>query len=221
MTVPFTRFFIRYFLALGLLLAALPAVAQTRTIVVLGDSLSAAYNMAVERGWVALLEQRLRQQSLPYKVINASISGDTTAGGRARLPKLLAEHRPAVVVIELGGNDGLRGLPPEEAKRNLLAMVSQSQAAGAKVLLLGVELPPNYGTRYNERFRRIYGEVAAARQVPLVPFVLDGVATEAALMQSDGIHPNAAAQPRILDNVWPRLRPLLAAAHPEPHNVQR
>lgn len=192
-----------------LLLAASPTAARAQTLLVLGDSLSAAYNMEVQRGWVALLEQRLKQQNLPYKVINASISGDTTAGGLARLPELLAAHRPAVVIVELGGNDGLRGLPPEQAKQNLSAIVAQAQAARAQVLLLGVQLPPNYGTRYNERFQRVYREVATERKVPLVPFVLDGVATDAALMQGDGIHPNAAAQPRILENVWPQLRPLL------------
>lgn len=176
----------------------------------LGDSLSAAYNMDVQQGWVALLQQRLKQRDLPYHVVNASISGDTTAGGLARLPRLLAEHRPQVVIVELGGNDGLRGLPPEETRRNLSAIVARARAAGAKVLLLGVELPPNYGTRFNERFRRVYREVAAEHGVPLVPFVLEGVATDPALMQPDGIHPNAAAQPRILENVWPLLAPLLA-----------
>jgi len=181
-------------------------------VLVLGDSLSAAYNMDVQHGWVALLQQRLKQQDLPYHVVNASISGDTTAGGLARLPRLLAEHRPQVVIVELGGNDGLRGLPPEETRRNLSAIVARSRAAGAKVLLLGVQLPPNYGTRFNERFQRVYRDVAAEHDVPLVPFVLEGVATDPALMQPDGIHPNAAAQPRILENVWPPLARLLARA---------
>lgn len=192
-----------------MLLAALPLAAQAQTLLVLGDSLSAAYNMEVRAGWVALLQQRLQRQKLPYQVVNASISGDTTAGGLARLPKLLAEHQPRVVIVELGGNDGLRGLPPEQAKRNLATIVTQTKRAGARVLLLGVQLPPNYGTRYNERFQRIYREVAAEQKVPLVPFVLEGIAANPKLMQADGIHPNVEAQAPILENVWPRLQPLL------------
>jgi len=176
---------------------------------VLGDSLSAAYNMDVGSGWTALLQQRLNRQKPSYRVVNASISGDTTAGGVARLSKLLAAHRPAVVIVGLGGNDGLRGLPPEETKENLADIVSRSKAASAKVLLLGVRLPPNYGTRYNERFRQVYRAVATEQNAPLVPFVLDGVDDNPSLMQPDGIHPNADAQARILENVWERLRPLL------------
>lgn len=186
-----------------------PLVAGARTILVLGDSLSAAYNIDVASGWVARLQQRLDYQQLPYHVVNASISGDTTAGALARLPKLLTEHRPDVVLVELGGNDGLRGLSPEQMKRNLMAIVARAQKAGAKVLVLGVKLPPNYGTRYTERFHRVFAEVANAKKAALVPFVLEGIATDSALMQTDGIHPNAAAQPRILENVWKRLRPML------------
>jgi len=176
---------------------------------VVGDSLSAAYNINVKAGWVALLEQRLAQRNPPYKVVNASISGDTTAGGLARLPTLLKQHRPVVVIVELGGNDGLRGLSPDQAKRNLAAMITRAQSAGAKVLILGIKLPPNYGTRYTERFQQLYRELAAERRVALVPFVLKGIAANANLMQADGIHPNERAQPQILENVWTRLQPLL------------
>lgn len=193
-----------------MLLVAAPLAAGAReAIVVLGDSLSAAYNMDRAAGWTHLLQQRLDRRDLPYRVVNASISGDTTAGGLARLPPLLAEHRPAVVVVELGGNDGLRALAPVQTRKNLAAIVARAREAGAEVLLLGVRLPPNYGTRYNERFRRVYREVAAEHKVALVPFVLEGVDDDPALMQSDGIHPNAAAQARILENVWNGLQPLL------------
>ena len=211
MIVPFTKLFMHRFLAAVLLLSILPAAAHAQTLLVLGDSLSAAYNMDVRAGWVALLQERLDRQRLPYQVVNASISGDTTAGGLARLPKLLAEHEPDVVIVALGGNDGLRALPPEQTKQNLISIVQQAQAANAKALLLGVQLPPNYGTGYNKRFRRIYREAAAMQKVPLVPLVLEGVDTNPALMQSDGIHPNADAQPRVLANVWPQLRALLGS----------
>jgi acyl-CoA thioesterase I len=197
------------FLAALLLLLTLAAAAPTRTILVVGDSLSAAYNIDLNAGWVALLGDRLAERKLSYQVVNASISGDTTAGGLARLPRLLNQHRPAIVIIELGGNDGLRGVSPAEAKHNLHAMIAQAKSAGAKVLLLGIRLPPNYGIRYTERFQRLYRELAAETGVPFVPFLLEGVATDTALMQADGIHPNAAAQGRVLDNVWERLQPLL------------
>ncbi len=175
----------------------------------LGDSLSAAFGIEVRHGWVALLQQRLDQQKFPYKVVNASISGDTTAGGLARLPKLLAQHKPDIVIVELGGNDGLRGLSPEQARKNLMAIVTRTKSSGAKILLLGVRLPPNYGTQYNERFQRIYTDVAAAQRTPLVPFILEGVAGDSVLMQSDGIHPTAQGQPRLLENVWNKLRVML------------
>jgi acyl-CoA thioesterase-1 len=209
MAVIIDRSSILRFLAALLLLAAWPAAAHSQTVLVVGDSISAAYNIDVKAGWVALLEQRLAQNTPPYKVVNASISGDTTAGGLARLPALLKQYRPAIVVVELGGNDGLRGLPPSQAKRNLAAMITRAQSAGAKVLILGITLPPNYGTRYIERFQRLYRELATEKRVPLVPFVLDGVAVHANLMQSDGIHPNERGQPQVLENVWARLQPLL------------
>jgi len=180
-----------------------------RTILVVGDSLSASYGIDVESGWVARLQQRLEEHKLNYKVINASISGDTTANGRVRLPRALAQHEPAVVVLELGGNDGLRGLPLEEMKRNLAAMIEESKKSGAEVVLIGIRLPPNYGPRYNERFRAVYEDLAARYRLPLVPFLLDGVYEQDGLMQPDGIHPTAAAQARMLDNVWPKLRPVL------------
>jgi acyl-CoA thioesterase I len=216
MIVPSTRFFIYRALAVAWIVVvvgvSLPGVAQAapaRTIVVLGDSLSAAYGIEARAGWVNLLEQRLAEQKLTYKVVNASVSGDTTAGGVARLPRLLSEHQPAIVLLELGGNDGLRGMPPSQAKQNLSAMITRAKASGAKVLLLGVRLPPNFGTQYNQRFQQMYTEVAAEQHVPLVPFILEGLTPNATHVQSDGIHPTAAAQPLILENVWPRLRTLL------------
>ena len=188
-------------------LAPLPAAA--RTLLVVGDSLSAAYGMDVQSGWVALLQKRLAQEKLDYQVVNASISGDTTANGLTRLPPLLAEHKPAIVIIELGGNDGLRGLSLTQMKHNITAMVEEAKARNARVLLIGVRLPPNYGKTYSGKFRRVYREVASAQRVALVPFILDGVATHSALMQPDGMHANAKGQPRMLENVWPHLRPLL------------
>lgn len=183
--------------------------AAAGTLLVLGDSISAAFGLDTRQGWVSLLEQRLVTEGFDYRVVNASVSGDTSAGGLARLPTLLAEHRPQLVIVELGGNDGLRGQPPAQLQQNLAGMVAQSQQAGAKVLILGMQLPPNYGARYNRLFSQVYADVATAAQVPLLGFFLDGVGGVPALMQGDGIHPNAAAQPRLLDNLWPQLKPLL------------
>jgi len=199
----------RFWLLLMLCLLAGPASAATRTVLVVGDSLSAAFGMEMREGWVALLAARLRQLQPPYHVINASVSGDTTANGLARLPRLLTEHHPAIVIIELGGNDGLRGLAPRQMKNNIHAMITKSKAKGAQVLLLGVELPPNYGPKYTERFRQVYRDLAAEQKVPLVPSVVEGIGTDLKLMQDDRIHPNAEAQNRMLNNVWPALRPLL------------
>jgi acyl-CoA thioesterase I len=198
----------RVALAIALLLLAAPACAA-RTILVVGDSLSAAYGIQRDAGWVALMQQRLDREHAGYRVVNASISGDTTANGLARLPRALAEHRPDIVIIELGGNDGLRGLSLVQMKHNIESMIRKARAAGAKVLLVGIELPPNYGRPYTERFHRSYREIAAAEHVPLAPFLLQGIATHPGLMQADGIHANAKAQPRMLENVWPLLRPLL------------
>lgn len=194
---------------LSLLMALVPNAAFARTLLVLGDSLSAGFGIDINAGWVALLQQRLMQEQRDYNVVNASISGDTTANGLARLPPLLAKHRPHLVIVELGGNDGLRGLPLEQMKHNIDAIVAKAKASGANVLLLGVRLPPNYGPAYTEKFQQIYREVANERRVPLVPFMLNGVDTNPSLMQPDGLHPRAQAQTRILDNVWARLKTLL------------
>ena len=160
-------------------------------------------------GWVSLLEQRLKHEGFDDKVVNASISGDTSAGGRARLPALLAEHKPELVILELGGNDGLRGMLPTQLQQNLAAMINSSKASGAKVLLLGMQLPPNYGARYNKVFAEAFSNVAAEKKIPLVPFFLEGVGGHPELMQSDGLHPAAGAQDKLLENVWPTLKPLL------------
>lgn len=193
--------------ALSLLLCGSSAFAGT--LLVVGDSISAAFGMDTRQGWVALLEKRLDEQGFDHQVVNASISGDTSAGGAARLPALLAEHQPELVIIELGGNDGLRGQPPAQLQQNLAAMVQASQQQGAKVLLLGMQLPPNYGVRYTTAFAEVFPRVAGEFDVPLVPFVLEGVGGVPALMQADGIHPTAEAQPVLLENVWPALKPLL------------
>ena len=178
-------------------------------ILVFGDSLSAAYGIEVKAGWVALLQERLHAHDRPHEVVNASVSGETTVGGRARLPGLLAERNYAVVVLELGGNDGLRGLSLQQTEDNLRAMIAAAQASGARVLLLGMRLPPNYGATYTEAFAAIYPRLAREQGAGLVPFLLADVATDPALMQPDRIHPRPEAQPRILDTVWPALVPLL------------
>jgi acyl-CoA thioesterase-1 len=209
-------------LACWLLLAAsllMPALACARgtadshagPVLVLGDSLSAEHNIPAGSGWVSLLERRIaREVTPPRKVVNASISGETTAGALVRLPGLLEKHRPAVLVIELGGNDALRGLAPAQLRGNLERMVELADGAGAKVLLLGIDVPPNYGPAYRERLRRIYAELAASHHgTALVPFFLEGVALQPGMMQADGLHPVAAAQPRLLENVWPVLKPML------------
>ncbi len=175
----------------------------------LGDSLSAEYGLSRGTGWVQLLADRLRNSGSDYRVVNASISGETTSGGRTRLPALLKEHRPRVIVLELGANDGLRGLPLNVMRDNLQTMIRQGQAAGAKVLLVGLRVPPNYGRDYAERFAATFAALARELKVPLVPFLLEGFAESFELFQADRIHPTAEAQPRILDNVWPVLHPLL------------
>jgi len=178
-------------------------------VLVVGDSLSAAHNIPAASGWVNLLQQRVKQQiKPPPAIINASISGETTAGALTRLPGLLEKHRPSVVVIELGGNDALRGLTPAQLRGNLEKMIVASQKAGAKVLLLGIDVPPNYGPAYRQRLKQTYAELASQYKVPLLPFLLEGVALKPDLMQADGLHPTAAAQPQVLDNVWPLLKPL-------------
>lgn len=196
--------------AAGPLAAQHPAA--PRTVLVVGDSLSAEYGLERGQGWVALLAQRIKSEGLNDEVVNASVSGDTTSGGRSRLPALLKAHRPAVVVIELGGNDALRGLPLTGTEQNLVTMTRQARAAGAKVLLLGMQVPPNYGRQYVEDFARVFVNVARNEKAALVPFLLAGVADApdpVALFQPDRIHPRAEAHPRMLANVWPTLKPLL------------
>ena len=192
-----------------LLCLILPTTAPAQIILIVGDSLSAAYGIPLEQGWVALLQERLDARDYPYRIVNASISGDTTANARARLPEVLAGHAPAVVLLALGGNDGLRGLSLAEMKANLAAMIASAHAAGAEILLIGVQLPPNYGPRYTERFQAVYQEIARERDLALLPSLVDGIGTERSLMQPDGIHPNGAAQPLIRDRVWEELEPLL------------
>lgn len=190
-------------------LALSATTARAATILVFGDSLSAGYGLPREQGWVSLLARRLLAEKLDYKVANASISGETTDGGRNRIEAALETHRPAIVVLELGGNDGLRGGTLETTRANLEAIVDASRRAKARVILVGMRLPPNYGTPYTEKFRRMYVEIAARKKLPLVPFLLDGFAENPAYFQADGIHPNAAAQPLMLDAVWKELAPLL------------
>jgi acyl-CoA thioesterase-1 len=203
-------------LAGTVLLAAMPSLAavgaRPKTILVVGDSLSAEFGLKRGTGWVALLDARLQREQRGETVVNASISGDTTAGGLARLPALLAQHRPDLVILELGGNDALRGLPLDTTKQNLLAMVRLAKAAGARVIVIGMQLPPNYGRAYGERFASLFAEVAQAEKTALVPFMLKGVADGPqadAMFQADRIHPVASAHPIILGNVWPVLEPLL------------
>ncbi|MCD6006548.1 arylesterase [Vreelandella alkaliphila] len=179
---------------------------QRPTLLVMGDSLSAAYGIEQERGWVTLLAERLEGEA---QVINASISGETTSGGAQRLANIIGQRQPDIVLLELGGNDGLRGLPPTQMRSNLASMIEQSQQAGADVLLLGIDIPPNYGQAYRDAFTGVFHSLADEYDVSLVPFLLEDVALNEQLMQDDGIHPTAEAQPIILDNVWPALEPLL------------
>jgi acyl-CoA thioesterase-1 len=182
-------------------------------VLVYGDSLSAAYGIAQARGWVMLLEERIRRDKLNYNVVNASISGETTSGGLSRMRKILEEHRPAIVVLELGANDGLRGLPVAETKKNLAAMIRLAQKAGARVLLVGLRLPPNYGPDYTREFDGAFAELARRHRVALVPFLLEGIAERPELFQADRMHPTEEAQPALLENVWRELRPMLGRKH--------
>lgn len=185
--------------------------AEPPVLLVLGDSISAGFGLAAGEGWVNLLVGKLKSDGYDYRVVNASISGDTTAGGRARLPGLLAQHKPAIVIIELGGNDALRGGDLATTRANLDAMVSACQAAGAKVLIVGMQVPPNYGAAYGREFGALFADVAKARKTAVVAFVFNGFGEDLSQFQSDRVHPTAAAQPRILANVWPALQPLLRA----------
>ncbi len=192
---------------------AFPAAAQAaQTILVLGDSLSAEYGIARDAGWVKLLEKRLREERLDYNVVNASISGETTVGGKTRLPDLLKRHRPSIVIVELGANDALRGLPLKTTETNLRGIVTSATDANARVLLVGMRIPPNYGQDYADRFYGLYGKLAEEYRLRLVPFFLDKVIEKPDWFQADRIHPTAEAQRTLLDNVWPQLKPLLGPA---------
>jgi len=200
----------------ALLCLSLPALGSTAAqpaaapkILVLGDSVSAGYGLANGEGWVTLLQNRLRAQGYGYRVVNASVTGETTAGGLTRLPRALGLHTPKIVIIELGGNDGLRGLPLETSRANLQKMIDASKAAGAKVLLLGMKIPPNYGPRYADEFERMFGELARKNRIAFEPFFLEKIALVEDMMQDDGIHPTAKAQAPMLDALWPALKPLL------------
>lgn len=188
-----------------------PAGTQ-RTLLVMGDSLSAAYGLAAEQGWVALLEQRLQHEQRDWRVVNASVSGETTAGGASRFAAALEAHAPDLVAIELGANDALRGLPLDQARANLARMIEAAQARAARVLLIGIRIPPNYGPDYAAQLQRMYVDLAAQFQVPLLPFLLEPLGTERDAFQADNLHPTAEAQPRLLEHVWPALEPLLADA---------
>jgi acyl-CoA thioesterase-1 len=201
-------------LLIALMFLPVATWAAEPVVLVLGDSLSAGYGLPQGAGWVSLLEQRLRDKRSAYRLVNASVSGDTTAGGLTRLPPLLERYHPAVLVIELGANDGLRGLRFDEITTNLERLIELGRAAGSRVLLIGVRLPPNYGVAYTERFQAVFQEVAKDKQVPLVPRLLAGVGERWDLMQPDGLHPIAKAQPLLLHNVWPKLEPLLQQAAP-------
>jgi len=194
---------------LAAVLAAGTASGKSSVILIVGDSLSAEYGLRRDTGWVRLLSDRLAKEAKQYSVVNASISGETTSGGRTRLPQLLQQHRPSVVVIQLGANDGLRGLPLAAMRENLVVMVRESRASGARVLLVGMRIPPNYGRDYSERFTAVYEKVADGERVARVPFLLDGFADDLDYFQADRIHPVEKAQPRMLDAVWRQLAPLL------------
>ena len=194
-----------------MLAASASAYSAPKTVLVLGDSLSAEYGLNRGTGWVALLEKKLKAEKLDAAIVNASISGETTSGGRARLPALLTQHKPDIVVIELGANDGLRGQPVAAAEANLRNMVTLAQKSKAKVVLVGMRMPPNYGRAYTESFFGMYSKLAKEYKAALVPFMLEGVAEKPALFQADRLHPNANAHPTILANIWPQLQPLVKA----------
>jgi acyl-CoA thioesterase-1 len=200
----------RFFALLILIFTGFPANADAPAILVFGDSISAGYGLAhVDQGWVGMLRVKLKDEGYGYQVVNASVTGETTAGGLARLPRALALHHPRVVILELGGNDGLRALPIDQMRSNLGKMVDLAVDSGAQVLLLGMRIPPNYGPEFTEKFFAVFANVARDKKTPLVPFLLNDIALSPNLMQADGVHPNELGQPKLLDNVWPRLRPLL------------
>ena len=186
-----------------------PVYAASNSILIYGDSLSAAYGIPQQLGWVSLLQQRLEDQHFPYKVINASVSGETSSGGLSRLNATLDEHQPNIVILELGANDGLRGLPLSVMKDNLAQMIEQSKRSGAKVLLIGMKIPPNYGPKYSQSFKKKYQQLSQELKVPRVPFMLQGMENRPELIQDDGLHPNVQGQPIILENIWPQLKLIL------------
>jgi acyl-CoA thioesterase I len=193
-----------------LIVASASAHAEAPVILVFGDSISAGYGLErVDQGWVELLKTRLKTQGYGYQVINASVSGETSAGGLARLPRALELHHPSIVILELGGNDGLRALPIAQFRANMTQMATLATAAGAKVLLLGMRMPPNYGQQYTDQFAMVFSDLAREKKIPSVPFLLTDIALSATLLQGDDIHPNALGQPILLNNVWPALQPLL------------
>ena len=191
---------------------SLPALAANPKILIYGDSLSAAYGIPQQQGWVALLKEKLHAESLNYDIINASISGETTSGGLTRFAGTIKQVKPKIVILELGANDGLRGLPIKDMHNNLESMIQQSKQSGVKVLLVGMRIPPNYGPRYTAEFSQTYIAIASQHKIPLVPFMLDNVAAKPELIQQDGLHPNTSGQPIILDNIWQQLRLLLNKA---------
>ncbi|OJT00191.1 arylesterase [Marinobacter nauticus] len=205
---------VRSFTLSALMLLSLSALASQNTLLVVGDSLSAAYGVPSETAWVQLLRDRLDEQGLNWNVVNASISGETTDGGLRRLPDLLQKNQPDVVIIELGGNDGLRGFPPNVIESNLADMIEQVRDVGAIPVLVGMQIPPNYGQRYTRMFADIFPNLSDRYDTPLVPFFLEGIYNADGLMQEDGIHPTEAAQPVLLDNVWPQLEPLILDRNP-------
>ncbi|MCF6253092.1 MAG: arylesterase [Methylococcaceae bacterium] len=192
-----------------LLITLFSTTIVAKSIVVMGDSISAGYGLKAETGWVTLLQLKLRQENQPYTIFNESISGDTTAGGLARIDKALSQYNPELILLELGANDGLRGLSPKKMKSNLAEIISRSHKAGAKVLLLSMRIPPNYGKRYVDMFYNVYPQLAEELDIPFVPFILEDVALAKELMQKDGLHPNAKAQPLIADKIWQHLHPIL------------
>ena len=186
------------------------AYAETPAVLVFGDSLSAGYGIDVDQSWPALLQSRLAEEGYEHRVVNASISGETTEGGATRIGTALAEFNPDLVILELGGNDGLRGFPPRRIRENLSRIIAEARGSGSAIVLLGIRIPPNYGTRYTQMFETVYRELAVEYEVPWIEFFMDGVALNEALMQDDGIHPNAEAQPILLDNAWPIISAALA-----------
>ncbi len=192
-----------------LLITLFSTTIVAKSIVVMGDSISAGYGLKAEKGWVTLLQLKLQQENQPYTIFNESISGDTTAGGLARIDKALSRYKPEFILLELGANDGLRGLSPKKMKSNLAEIISRSHKAGAKVLLLSMRIPPNYGKRYVDMFYNVYPQLAEELDIPFVPFILEDIALAKELMQKDGLHPNAKAQPLIADKIWQHLHPIL------------